>query len=140
MQVIYMDKKDKTKVVNPMWGGRFSSSPSQTMHEFNASINFDARLYSQDILASKVHANMLAACDLITEAEASDICRGLDIVEKEIASGQFEFKLEMSKFSIKYWNKKVISYKFDFYEHDDPYTLKDDVDGVPDMKVWRGKT
>ena len=45
MQVIYMDKKNKTKVVNPMWGGRFSSSPSQTMHEFNASINFDWHIF-----------------------------------------------------------------------------------------------
>ena len=45
---------------NEMWGGRFAQGPAAIMEEINASIDFDRRLYAQDIAASKVHAAMLA--------------------------------------------------------------------------------
>src|SRR5436190_1835054 len=45
---------------NKMWGGRFASGPGAIMQEINASIDFDRRLYRQDIAASKAHAAMLA--------------------------------------------------------------------------------
>jgi len=36
-----------------MWGGRFAAGPGAIMQEINASIDFDRRLYRQDIAASK---------------------------------------------------------------------------------------
>ena len=49
-----------------MWGGRFAHAPDAIMADINASIDFDRRLYRQDIAASKAHAAMLAKCKIIT--------------------------------------------------------------------------
>ena len=48
------------KKSNLMWGGRFAAGQDSLMEEINASIEFDKRLAEQDILASKVHAEMLS--------------------------------------------------------------------------------
>ena len=86
-------KNDKTqKPANPIWGGRFDLQTSDNMETLNASIDFDARLYTQDILGSKAHAKMLGACGIISEAEASMICQGLDKIQQEIAENCFNFQ------------------------------------------------
>ena len=53
---------------NKMWGGRFGSSPAAIMEEINASIDFDRRLYRQDIAASKAHVAMLGKQGIIGAA------------------------------------------------------------------------
>ncbi len=45
---------------NVMWGGRFAGGPAEAMEKINASIDFDRRLYAQDIAASKAHCRLLA--------------------------------------------------------------------------------
>jgi argininosuccinate lyase len=72
---------------NPLWGGRFAAGPDVLMTEINASIDVDRRLYAQDIAASKAHAAMLGARGIIAQKEAQAIARGLDRIEREIASG-----------------------------------------------------
>ena len=62
-----MAKKVKT---NLMWGGRFDEGPDVLMESINASINFDKRLYKQDIEGSVAHANMLAKQGIIEFSEA----------------------------------------------------------------------
>ena len=47
-------------MTNTMWGGRFAASPAEVMEDINASIDFDKRLWRQDISASKAHVAMLA--------------------------------------------------------------------------------
>ncbi|MEO6609684.1 MAG: argininosuccinate lyase, partial [Aestuariivirga sp.] len=47
-------------MTNKMWGGRFAQGPDAIMAEINASIDFDRRLFAQDIAGSKAHAAMLA--------------------------------------------------------------------------------
>ncbi len=79
------------KDANTMWGGRFQMSPSELMVEINASIAFDKVLAPQDIRGSKAHAEMLAAQGIISAADAAAIARGLDQVQAEIESGQFQF-------------------------------------------------
>jgi argininosuccinate lyase len=74
-----------------MWGGRFSSGPSAIMAEINASIDFDQKLYAQDIAGSKAHAAMLAATGIITKADAKAITIGLDEIKAEIEAGKFQF-------------------------------------------------
>jgi len=76
---------------NKMWGGRFSSGPSDLMEKINASIDFDKTLYAQDIHASKIHATMLGRQEIISVADAEVICTGLDQVLAEIEAGEFEF-------------------------------------------------
>ena len=62
------------------------------MEEINASIDFDRRLYAQDIAASKAHARMLVATGIISKADGKAILAGLDKIAREIAGGGFQFK------------------------------------------------
>ncbi|MDE1467836.1 argininosuccinate lyase [Aurantiacibacter sp. D1-12] len=66
-----------------MWGGRFADGPNAIMREINASIPFDQALWQQDIAASKAHVAMLAACDIVSDADAEAIIAGLDKVAAE---------------------------------------------------------
>jgi len=75
-----------------MWGGRFASGPGAIMQEINASIDFDRRLFRQDIAASKAHAAMLARQGIITRNDAAAIAHGLDTILSEMESGKFRFK------------------------------------------------
>ncbi len=74
-----------------IWGGRFSATPADIMQEINASIDFDRRLYAQDIAGSKAHAAMLAQTGIISEQDAEAIAKGLDDIAAEIESGTFKF-------------------------------------------------
>ena len=76
---------------NAMWGGRFSAGPDAIMEAINASINFDKRLYAQDIEGSRAHAAMLAAVGVITDSDATAIREGLLTIKSEIADGTFPF-------------------------------------------------
>jgi argininosuccinate lyase len=86
-------KSDKTKLdkSNSMWGGRFASGPAAIMEEINASIDFDKKLYAQDITGSIAHATMLAECDIITEEDRDKIIHGLNTIMSEIEADKFEF-------------------------------------------------
>ena len=76
---------------NTMWGGRFSAGPDAIMEAINASINFDKRMYEQDIEGSRAHAAMLAACGIISDNDAHAIREGLLTIKSEIAEGGFPF-------------------------------------------------
>ncbi|MGF1619698.1 MAG: argininosuccinate lyase [Rhodomicrobiaceae bacterium] len=78
-------------MTNKMWGGRFASGPAEIMEEINASIDFDRRLYAQDIRGSIAHANMLAAQGIIAAADAERIAEGLNAIKAEIEAGAFNF-------------------------------------------------
>ncbi len=77
---------------NAMWGGRFSGGPAEVMERMNASIDFDRRLYAQDIAASKAHGRMLMRQAIIPEEDGEAILRGLDTILREIESGDFVFE------------------------------------------------
>lgn len=74
-----------------MWGGRFSEGPDAIMEEINASIDFDKKLYSQDIAGSKAHVAMLAHQDIVSGDDAKAIRDGLDKIQAEIEHGEFTF-------------------------------------------------
>ena len=78
-------------MTNKMWGGRFASGPAQIMEEIGASIDFDKRLYAQDIAASKAHSAMLAETGIISPGDNEQIQAGLDEILAEIESGEFAF-------------------------------------------------
>jgi len=85
----------KKTQANPMWGGHFNKAPDQVMQDINASIDFDKRLYQQDIAGSLAHVDMLAAVKILTKKEAGQIVKGLKQIEQEIESGKFKFKAEL---------------------------------------------
>ncbi len=76
---------------NKMWGGRFGQGPDRIMEEINASIDFDKRLFAQDIRGSQAHCSMLAAQGIISSADAEQIVAGLEEIRKDIEVGQFTF-------------------------------------------------
>ena len=76
-----------------MWSGRFSEKASDLLDRFNASLNFDKKLYEYDIKGSLAHALMLYRQGILSEAEYNDIVKGLNQVLDEIKSGQFLFDI-----------------------------------------------
>ncbi len=76
---------------NKMWGGRFSTPPAEIMEQINASIDYDRRLFAQDIRGSQAHAAMLAKTGIISDTDAGNISQGLDQIAEEIAGGDFTF-------------------------------------------------
>jgi len=76
-----------------MWSGRFSSSASSLLDEFNASIMFDRKLYLEDIEGSLAHAQMLNKQNILTGDEYTQIVKGLNQVKDEIESGKFEWNI-----------------------------------------------
>ena len=77
---------------NTMLGGRYASGPAAVMEDINVSIEFDKRLYRQDIAGSKAHAAMLTAQGIVSAADEAAIQKGLDQVLAEIEGGTFFFK------------------------------------------------
>ncbi len=80
---------------NQMWGGRYATGPAAVMEDINVSIDFDKRLYKQDIAGSKAHAAMLAAVGIISADDAAKIAHGLDTILDEIESGRFTFSRKL---------------------------------------------
>lgn len=74
-----------------MWGGRFATGPDAIMEEINASIDFDQRLWRQDIRGSLAHAAMLGETGILTSEDVAAIRDGLKSVEGEIEAGNFTF-------------------------------------------------
>ena len=79
---------------NSLWGGRFTSGPAEVMRRINASIDFDKRLYAEDIAASKAHCAMLVAQSILSPQDGAAISAGLEQIKSEIESGSFAFSAE----------------------------------------------
>ena len=87
--------KSPNKSASTIWGGRFDGGPSAIMEQINASIDFDRRLYAQDIAASKAHCAMLVAQEIIDAQDGDAIQQGLDQIQIEIAEDRFEFRADL---------------------------------------------
>ena len=86
---------DTTSKGQQMWGGRFAAQPSDIMQSINASIDIDKRMAVQDIAGSRAHADMLAECGIISEADNEAIQAGLDSVLEEVRAGTFPYRVEL---------------------------------------------
>ena len=67
-----------------LWGGRFTKATDRQVYEFNASINFDKRLYKQDIRGSIAHVRMLSKQGILTAREEELLLSGLMQIENDI--------------------------------------------------------
>ncbi|MBR7123035.1 MAG: argininosuccinate lyase [Oscillospiraceae bacterium] len=70
-----------------LWAGRTDGQIEQIADDFNSSISFDCRMYSQDIKGSMAHAAMLAAQNIISQADADALIAGLEGILTDIESG-----------------------------------------------------
>lgn len=73
-----------------MWAGRTSGEVSSIADDFNSSISFDCKLYTQDITGSMAHAAMLGAQGIITAQEADTLIQGLEGILQDLDSGKLE--------------------------------------------------
>ena len=78
-----------------LWGGRFSKNTNELVDAFNASIEFDKRLYNEDIRGSIAHAKMLAKCGIIPAEDGEKIVAGLQDILKDIEAGNFAFEVAL---------------------------------------------
>ena len=84
-------KKTARTDTNAQWGGRFAAGPAEIMRRINASIDFDKRLWAEDIAGSQAHCAMLVAQDILSPEDGAAIAAGLDQIKAEIETGQFAF-------------------------------------------------
>ncbi len=92
-----MSKKPTRSRTSPtpskaLWGGRFSTPTDQAVREYSKSVQYDRRLYREDIEGSLAHARMLSEIGVLTAAEFQAIAKGLRTIESRIESGAFEWR------------------------------------------------
>ena len=77
-----------------LWGGRFTKKTDDLVYAFNASIEFDKRLYRQDIRGSLVHAAMLVKQGILSEEDGKKIRDGLNGILEDLESGKLQITSE----------------------------------------------
>ncbi len=81
--------------VNKQWGGRFSESTDAFVQAFTGSVDFDQRMYAEDIAGSLAHAEMLFTQGILSEEDFKLIKEGLAAVKVEIEAGDFPWSIEL---------------------------------------------
>ena len=74
-----------------MWAGRFEKATDKEVNDYNSSLPFDCKMYSQDIEGSIAHSKMLANQGVISQKDAEDIRKGLLSIKEDIESGKLTF-------------------------------------------------
>ena len=80
---------------NKTWGGRFTETTDAFVAAFTASVEFDRRMYRQDIAGSIAHARMLARVGVLSESDCAAIIQGLEAIRSEIERGEFVWSVEL---------------------------------------------
>jgi argininosuccinate lyase len=70
---------------------RFGEPQDPDFERLNSSLEFDRRLWPQDLAQSRAHARMLAARSIIAAEDRDALLAGLDAVERELLDGTFPF-------------------------------------------------
>lgn len=68
---------------------------SELVKRYTASVDFDKRLWRQDIRGSLAHAKMLAGQSIISAEDLADIQRGMAQIVTEIEAGEFAWSTEL---------------------------------------------
>ena len=75
--------------------GRFSEATDEFVQVFTASIDFDQRLYREDIAGSIAHATMLETIDVLSKVELDQIVTGLQNIQAEIEDGRLQWRVDL---------------------------------------------
>ena len=78
-----------------LWGGRFNEPTDAFVQRFTASVDFDQRMYAEDIEGSLAHARMLCKSGILNQQELELIEAGLAEVREEIESGNFPWSVAL---------------------------------------------
>ncbi|MCP5158494.1 MAG: argininosuccinate lyase [Gammaproteobacteria bacterium] len=80
---------------NQSWGGRFTESTDAFVATFTASVDFDRRMYRQDIDGSIAHARMLTRSGVLSDTDCVAIVDGLAAIRREIEHGEFTWSIAL---------------------------------------------
>lgn len=72
----------------PLWNSRFRRPLAESALRYSSSIEYDKKLFQEDIEGSKAHVRMLVKQKIISASDGRAILRGLDAVRKEIETGK----------------------------------------------------
>ena len=86
-----MPKKKTAQKKKALWSGRFSTGVDEAVQKFSRSVQFDWRLYQQDIRGSIAHARMLRKIGILTATELRSIESGLKQIGKQVDAGTFKW-------------------------------------------------
>jgi len=75
-----------------LWGGRFTRSNSKLMEQFNDSLPFDKRFWSEEIKASRAYSVALERAGVFSKAEVTKVKHAFGEIGEEFEAGNFEFK------------------------------------------------
>lgn len=70
-----------------LWAGRFSQETDALVHQFNASLPVDIRLWQYDIRGSIAHVKMLGVQGIIPASDAQIIAEGLEKLAVDLQNG-----------------------------------------------------
>ncbi|MFI3312668.1 MAG: argininosuccinate lyase [Eubacteriales bacterium] len=77
-----------------LWSGRFEVDTDALVDSLNASIEFDQRMFHEDITGSMAHATMLGAQGIIPQDEADLIVKTLGEILDDCHAGKIQFTTE----------------------------------------------
>jgi len=77
-----------------LWGGRFTSGPSDAVFALSRSIQFDWRLAPYDLRASRAHLDVLHKAGLVSKEDMKKISTALIALQEEVLSGSFVVESE----------------------------------------------
>ena len=72
-----------------LWGGAFTSGPSEALQRLSVSVHFDWRLAPYDLTSSRAHARVLHRAGLLDDDELAQMLAALSDLEADVASGAF---------------------------------------------------
>lgn len=94
---VYLSGYNNTRKAENMaqlWKGRFKKELAKETNDFNSSIEFDSRMYEEDIKGSIAHATMLGATGIIEKSESEKIVQGLSEIYNDIKSGKLAVDMD----------------------------------------------
>ena len=77
-----------------LWGGRFTGKTDELVYNFNASVSFDQKFFTQDIEGSIAHAVMLEKQGILTKEEKDEIVKGLTGIREDVEKGLLQITEE----------------------------------------------
>ncbi len=124
----------KNKNNKTIWGTRIKKNTSNLFQKIGGSINFDKRLYKEDITGSIAHVEMLFKQKIISFKIKNKIIYGLNKIKNEISKNKFEFntKYEDIHMNIEKRLSQIIGTEAGFI-----HTARSRNDQViTDFKIW----
>ena len=91
MPITYGGRQSAYKSMEKMWAGRFQKALDKKADDFNSSLQFDCRMYAQDIRGSIAHATMLESVGILSKEDKELIIDGLNGIKRDIESGVLAF-------------------------------------------------